>query len=95
MNLAQLASRQSPAGSLGVRARITVAPLDADDALVVEWAAPASDDVAEEGAPETVTLWVGNGRLPAVGDDALLIVDSVGDPWAIVAATGDQLWTAA
>lgn len=66
---------------MGVAATVTRAPATADDQLDVEWTIASED--GEETQSETCR-WVRRGTaLPAVGDDALVLTDSQGDPWVI------------
>jgi hypothetical protein len=76
---------------MGIAATVTHAPSDADDLLDVEWTSPRDGEDGEEVVGERDLRWVSTSRLPAVGDDALLFVDSQGDPWAQVFATGAAL----
>lgn len=64
----------------GIAAVITRAPASADDTLDVSWVT-----LTGEVAGEQSVRWTRRGTaLPAEGDDALLIMDSRSDPWAIV-----------
>jgi hypothetical protein len=71
------------AGSLkpmGVLATVDRAPSDADDTLDVLYTTDAG-----QGADEKALRWASRGgALPAEGDDVLLFLDSLGDPWGIV-----------
>lgn len=62
----------------GIAAVITRAPASADDTLDVSWIT-----LTGEAAGEQSVRWASRGALPAKGDDALLIMDSRGDPWAV------------
>jgi hypothetical protein len=76
---------------MGIAATVTHAPANADDLLDVQWTSPRDGQDGEEVVRERDLRWVSTSRLPAVGDDALLFVDSQGDPWAFVWATGSTL----
>jgi hypothetical protein len=75
------------AGSLkpmGVLATVDRAPSDADDTLDVLYTTDAGSD-----ADEKALRWASRGgTLPAEGDDVLLFLDSLGDPWGIVWPSG-------
>jgi hypothetical protein len=75
------------AGSLkpmGVLATVDRAPSDADDTLDVLYTTDAGSD-----ADEKALRWASRGGvLPAEGDDVLLFLDSLGDPWGIVWPSG-------
>jgi hypothetical protein len=74
---------------MGVYATVSRAPAGPDDTLDVLWVS-ASDGVEPEGQGEETDLrWASRGGvLPAVGDDALLFIDSRGDPWAVCWPSG-------
>jgi hypothetical protein len=72
----------------GTSATVLIAPDDALAPLTVQWTSYAHDGTESPGE-EGPLRWASNGRLPVEGDDALLFVDELGDPWAIVWATGD------
>lgn len=67
----------------GFAATVTRAPASADDTLDVTWIT-----LTGEVAGEQSVRWAGRGVLPAEGDDALLIMDSRGDPWAVCWPSG-------
>jgi hypothetical protein len=73
---------------MGIAATVSRAPSDADDTLDLHWLSPRDGEDGEESVGEKDLRWVSTSRLPIVGDDALLFVDSLGDPWAFVWATG-------
>jgi hypothetical protein len=69
---------------MGVACVVTRAPANAADTLDVQWRSPRDGDQPEELAGERGARWTRRGStLPAVGDEALLLVDSQGDPWVI------------
>lgn len=69
---------------MGVAATVSVAPSSADDTLDVFHTTDAGERADEQGL-----RWASRGgALPAVGDDALLFLDSLGDPWAVVWPSG-------
>lgn len=76
---------------MGIAATISRAPSDPDDTLDLHWLSPRDGQDGEEVVGERDLRWVSTARLPAVDDDALLLVDSLGDPWAFVWATGASL----
>lgn len=68
----------------GVPAVVRVAPANTDDTLVVSWSSIDEEDGDERTIEETC-LWVRRGTaLPVVGDAALLLIDTIGDPYALV-----------
>jgi hypothetical protein len=80
---------------MGIAATVSRAPSDADDTLDLHWLSPRDGVDGEERVGEKDLRWVSTSRLPAVDDDALLLVDSQGDPWAFVWATGAIMGDAA
>jgi hypothetical protein len=69
---------------MGVLATVDRAPSDADDTLDVLYTTDAGSD-----ADEKALRWASRGGvLPAEGDDVLLFLDSLGDPWGIVWPSG-------
>jgi hypothetical protein len=73
---------------MGIAATVSRAPSDADDTLDLHWLSPRDGEDGEESVGEKDLRWVSTSRLPAEDDDALLFIDSLGDPWAFVWATG-------
>lgn len=75
---------------MGVAATVTRAPSSTTDTLDVEWLT-ADDDGLEEAGGESCRWLTRDSTLPAVGDEAVLLIDSRGDPFALVwpAAVGD------
>jgi hypothetical protein len=73
--------RPQPAG---VTATVSRAPANAADTLEVEWTSIDEEDGDERQIAEEC-MWVRRGTtLPSIGDHALLLLDTVGDPWALV-----------
>lgn len=74
----------------GVQGVVVSAPSGTDDPLTAEWEVDSFD------GPETIAekriRWVSNGRMPATGDDALMVTDDRGDVWAFVWATGSSTY---
>jgi hypothetical protein len=64
----------------GIAATVTEGVGD-DGLIAVRYDAPAGEGARAEDGHERVR-WIGHP--PAVDDDALLIIDSQGDPWAVV-----------
>jgi hypothetical protein len=65
---------------MGVAATVDGAPSGADDTLDVLYVTETGEQASEQDC-----RWVRRGTtLPADGDDALLLLDSHGDPWAWV-----------
>lgn len=74
-----------PASPPGIAATVAEG-VGADGLIVVRYDAPGDVSLAGADAHERVRWVSPGGHDPAVDDDALLIIDSQGDPWAIVAA---------
>jgi hypothetical protein len=72
----------SPARPMGVAAVVERAPADIDDTIGLSW-----ETNAEMGHERDVRWSCRDGMLPAEGDDAILFLDSQGDPWALVWGT--------
>jgi hypothetical protein len=69
---------------MGVACTVDVAPSGADGTLDVLYTTDAGEMADEKGL-----RWASRGGvLPIEGDDALLFLDSLGDPWAIVWPSG-------
>jgi hypothetical protein len=69
---------------MGVAATVDGAPSGADDTLDVLYVTETGEQASEQGL-----RWATRGgALPADGDDALLFLDSLGDPWALVWPSG-------
>lgn len=69
---------------MGVAATVDGAPSGADDTLDVLYVTETGEPASEQGL-----RWATRGgALPADGDDALLFLDSLGDPWALVWPSG-------
>jgi hypothetical protein len=76
---------------MGIAATVSSAPTNVADTLDLHWLSPRDGADGEEVVRERDLRWVATSQLPAVGDDALLFIDSLGDPWAFVWATGAAL----
>jgi hypothetical protein len=63
---------------------------DADGLILVGWSADAAVDAGAENGYERVRWVSGGGHIPAVDDDALLLLSASGDPWALVSAPAGQ-----
>lgn len=69
---------------MGVAATVERAPAGADDTLDVFYLTEVG-----ERASEQALRWASRGgALPAEGDDVLLFLDSLGDPWALAWPSG-------
>lgn len=69
---------------MGVAATVERAPAGADDTLDVFYLTEVG-----ERASEQALRWASRGGvLPAEGDDVLLFLDSLGDPWALAWPSG-------
>lgn len=74
---------------MGVPAVVSGAPADIDDLVLVTWNSLDEDTGQEEAVEEGPLQWCARAqRLPAEGDNALLFLDQIGTPWALVWATG-------
>lgn len=71
----------------GSFATVTVAG-DELATISVEWEAPQDGEHPAELVTQPRVQWASNGRLPAPGDPAILMLDGEGGPWALVFATG-------
>lgn len=71
---------------MGAVATVLGAP-DAAGLLDVLWVS-RGDDGREENGSESGVRWASNGFAPVDGDPAILFLDSQGDPWALVWASG-------
>jgi hypothetical protein len=71
----------------GIAGMVQASPATADDPLTVAYTLRDSDG-SEEPAEEGPLRWASNGRMPLAEDDALLLFDDQGDPWALVWGTG-------
>jgi hypothetical protein len=74
-------NRPEPAG---VPAVVSRAPATTDDPVFVTWTSIDEED-GDERKIEEQCLWSRRGvALPAVGDSALLLLDTIGDAYALV-----------
>lgn len=81
---ASLLAKQRLKGA-GVAATVSKAPAMADDLIYVEWRSIDEEDGDDRKIEEGPAPWVRRGTaLPVVGDDALLLLDVIGDPYVLV-----------
>lgn len=86
-NVAALTRQTPPRPS--VACTVTAAPDTATDLIAVAWDAETYEDGPAETRTEPAVKWTCQPTAwPAVDDPAILILDSQGDGWAIVFATG-------